>query len=123
MRSDFLRLALRLLTGLLLAACLSSPVAAEAQGQELKLGVLHVNDTHGHLLPFKLNGEAGWGGFPRLKAMLERERADGDYAWITLHAGDLLQGTPLSNLLTGAVDFECLSRMGFDAMCLGNHEF
>jgi 2',3'-cyclic-nucleotide 2'-phosphodiesterase (5'-nucleotidase family) len=58
-----------------------------------------------------------------LRVALQRQRADTDYYWLTLHAGDAFQGTPLSNLLTGFLDIECLNQMGFDALCLGNHEF
>ncbi len=94
-----------------------------AAAEELKLGVLHVNDTHGHLLPFRLHGEDGWAGFARLRVAIQRQRADTGYYWLTLHAGDAFQGTPLSNMLTGFLDIECLNQMGFDAMCLGNHEF
>ncbi len=131
--------------GIALWLALSGVVSAE----ELQLGVLHVNDTHGHLLPFRLLREDGWGGFARLSAALERQRADTSCFWLTLHAGDAFQaaplpgglsqyidhsrlslvglgalwGAPLSNALAGSLDLECMSVMGFDAMCLGNHEF
>lgn len=97
--------------------------AGAVRAEELKLGVLHVNDTHGHLLPFRLHSEDGWAGFARLRVAIQRQRADTGYYWLTLHAGDAFQGTPLSNMLTGFLDIECLNQMGFDAMCLGNHEF
>jgi 2',3'-cyclic-nucleotide 2'-phosphodiesterase (5'-nucleotidase family) len=124
-------------------------LSGAAMAEELKLGILHVNDTHGHLLPFHRLREDGWGGFARLSLALERQRADTGYYWLTLHAGDAFQaapltaqlskyldatrmnavglgalwGAPLSNTLAGSVDLECMNAMGFDAMCLGNHEF
>lgn len=98
-------------------------LTSAASAEELKLGILHVNDTHGHLLPFGINHEDGWAGFARLRVAIQRQRADTSYQWLTLHAGDAFQGTPLSILLTGFLDIECLNQMGFDAMCLGNHEF
>jgi 5'-nucleotidase / UDP-sugar diphosphatase len=112
---------MRRLIALFIALLLLLTSAASAE--ELKLGILHVNDTHGHLLPFRLHGEDGWAGFARLRVAIQRQRADTSYHWLTLHAGDAFQGTPLSNLLTGFLDVECLNQMGFDAMCLGNHEF
>jgi 2',3'-cyclic-nucleotide 2'-phosphodiesterase (5'-nucleotidase family) len=112
--------ALGLITALALAVlCCALPALAE----ELKLGVLYVNDTHGHLLPFRIHGESDWGGYARLHAAIQRQRADDGYFWLTLHAGDAFQGTPLSNMFKGLLDIECLNQTGCDAMCLGNHEF
>lgn len=98
-------------------------LTAGALAEELKLGILHTNDHHGHLLPFKAHGEPGHGGVAKRRVALQRARADTAYYWLTLDAGDVMQGTPLSNLLTGFLDFECMNQMGYDAMCLGNHEF
>lgn len=124
-------------------------VGSAAVAEELKLGLLHVNDTHGHLLPFRLYSEDGWGGFARLSRALTRQRADDSYLWLTLHAGDVFQtaplaagpagvfdqawlrllgfdglwGTPLSDSFSGTLDLECMRQMRFDALCLGNHEF
>jgi 2',3'-cyclic-nucleotide 2'-phosphodiesterase (5'-nucleotidase family) len=108
---------------LLLALLLTTLAPLRASAEELKLGIVHVNDTHGHLQPFRVHGEDGWGGFARLRVAIQRQRSDTGYYWLTLHAGDAFQGTPLSNLLTGFLDIECMNQMGFDAMCLGNHEF
>jgi 5'-nucleotidase len=112
------------MAGLLLACAAALLIGlAPALAEELKLGILHTNDTHGHLLPFKAHGEAGWGGVAKRRVAMQRARADTDYYWLTLDAGDVMQGTPLSNLLTGFLDFECMNQMGYEAMCLGNHEF
>lgn len=96
---------------------------AVALAEELKLGIIHTNDTHGHLLPFRVHGENDWGGVARRRVAMQRARADTDYYWLALDAGDVFQGTPLSNMLTGFLDLECMNQMGYDAMCLGNHEF
>jgi len=94
-----------------------------ALAEELRLGICHTNDTHGHLLPFRAHHEDGWGGVAKRRVAIQRARADTGYYWLVLDAGDVFQGTPLSNMLTGFLDLECMNQMGYDAMCLGNHEF
>ncbi|MGC9320278.1 MAG: bifunctional metallophosphatase/5'-nucleotidase, partial [Armatimonadota bacterium] len=42
---------------------------------------------------------------------------------LVLIAGDVLQGTPLSTVFKGEVDFVALNAMDVDAMVVGNHEF
>ncbi len=102
----------------------SAPLAQDNnQVETLKLGIIHTNDTHGKLLPFYANGENGWGGVAKRRVAIQRARSDTDYYWLVLHAGDAFQGSPISNLLTGFLDIECMNQMGYDAMCLGNHEF
>ncbi|MEZ5337358.1 MAG: bifunctional UDP-sugar hydrolase/5'-nucleotidase [bacterium] len=108
-----------LILGLLAALALIGSSAAE----ELRLGIVNSNDSHGHILPFRHNGEEGWGGMARRRVAIQTARADTDYYWMVLDAGDVFQGTPMSNLLTGFLDIECMNQMGYDAMCLGNHEF
>jgi 2',3'-cyclic-nucleotide 2'-phosphodiesterase (5'-nucleotidase family) len=114
-------------TALLAALLLMLVTGGYAQDQPdvevLKLGIIHTNDTHGHLLPYRANGEDDWDGVARRRVAIQRARADTSYYWLVLDAGDVFQGTPLSNLLTGFLDIECMNQMGYDAMCLGNHEF
>ena len=107
----------------LLAALTLWLVPPPALAEELKLGICYTNDTHGHLLPFRAHGEEGWGGVAKRRVAIQRARSDTDYYWLVLDAGDVFQGTPLSNMLTGFLDLECMNQMGYDAMCLGNHEF
>src|SRR5690606_10875448 len=64
-----------------------------------------------------------WGGMARRRVAIQSLRADTDYYWLLLDAGDVFQGTPVSNMLTGFLDLECMNQMGYDAMTLGNHEF
>ncbi len=106
---------------LLLAAALCAPRSVVAE--TLKLGLMHTNDHHGHLLPYRDSGQDGWGGVARRRVAIQRERADTSHYWLLLDAGDVFQGTPISNLLTGFLDLECMNQMGYDAMCFGNHEF
>lgn len=111
----------RPLVAFFIALALPAPRALWAE--TLRLGVMHTNDHHGHLLPFRNEGQDGWGGVARRRVALQRHRADTAYYWLTLDAGDVFQGTPISNLLMGFLDLECMNQMGYDAMALGNHEF
>ncbi len=100
------------------------PAADEpAAPEQLLLGIVHTNDTHGHMLPYRANGVDDWSGVARRRVAIQRARSDTSYYWLALDAGDVFQGTPISNLLTGFLDLECMNQMGYDAMCLGNHEF
>ncbi len=93
-------------------------------GSGPRLRVLGFNDFHGALestTPDWAGGRAV-GGAAVLAAYLERYRA-GSAPTVILDAGDVMQGTPLSNLTDGAVVIEVHNRIGVDAAAAGNHEF
>jgi 5'-nucleotidase/UDP-sugar diphosphatase len=103
-----------------LASSLFTPVAAET----VELTILHINDFHGNLLPKPgKDGKPGTGGMAYIAKMVSEERAKNPEGTLLLSAGDMFQGTPISNLFRGKPVIEAMNRMGFDAMTLGNHEF
>jgi 2',3'-cyclic-nucleotide 2'-phosphodiesterase (5'-nucleotidase family) len=95
---------------LLLAGCRQSTVH--------EFTILHINDFHDRLLP----DPDGIGGASHLATVLKRERAAA-HASITLSAGDLVEGTPVSTAFEGVPDYEIANNLGIDVNCLGNHEF
>ncbi len=107
-----------LLAALLLAA------RAAAPAREVPLTILHTTDLHGRiadLAPSARNPHPH-GSLLRVAALVravrERERNV-----VLLDNGDTLQGDPLSLRTGGRAVLETMSRMGYDAWQLGNHEF
>ncbi len=89
-----------------------------------EMTILHLNDFHGHLLPKPgRDGKPATGGMARIAKMVSDERAKNPEGTLLLSAGDMFQGTPISNLFGGRPVIEVMNRMGFDAMTVGNHEF
>jgi len=89
-----------------------------ARAEIRPLTILHTNDLHARLLPL----ENGQGGFARLATALERERRASEVC-LTLNAGDLVQGSPVSTIFRGVPVYEIANLFAFDAATLGNHEF
>lgn len=85
------------------------------------LTILHTNDTHSRLEPYKENGE--WvGGSLRRMEYIQQVRAE-QSNMLLVDAGDYSQGTPYFNLFGGYIEVELMNQMGYDAATLGNHEF
>ena len=83
-----------------------------------KLTILHTNDTHSQVEPRSDDK----GGYARRMGLIKQERRK-DPNLLLLDAGDFSQGTPYFNFFHGRVEIDALNRMGYDAVCLGNHEF
>ena len=100
--------------------------AQESQGSRgtSRITLLHTNDTHSHIEPFGPgNGQAsGKGGMARRATMVKQFRASIPNL-LLLDAGDTFQGTPYFNQYKGKLDFELMSKVGYDASTLGNHDF
>ena len=92
----------------------------------VRLTILHVNDTHGHVWPFSEYQNPDIGGFAVIANIVEQIRqeveSEGGHV-IFLHAGDINTGVPESDLLDAMPDIVALNMMKLDAVVLGNHEF
>ncbi len=108
------------------AAAPSAPAA-----DRIHFVVLHTNDVHGQVLPRK----ATWlkrddppmvGGLARIAARVQREKraAEAEGAQVlVLDGGDCYQGTP-EGVIDGGLPFlRAMKAVGYDAVCVGNHEF
>ena len=95
-----------------------------ASGELLKLSVIHTNDMHCHFEPFPDSDAEypGRGGLVRLASIVDKFRKENPNM-LLLDAGDMFQGTPYFNYFKGDLIVKVMSRMGYDAGTLGNHEF
>ena len=101
-----------------------APFNAWAAEEAIQLTILHTNDTHSRINPFpsKSKKHANMGGMARRAAMVQKVRQEGNHV-LLLDAGDIFQGTPYFNFFGGELEFKLMSKMGYDATTLGNHDF
>ena len=113
-----------LLLGLALAgaAVLGWMLLAPSEAEPLKVTILHTNDLHAHYESFKPFGEPIQGGVARLAGAIESVRDETDNV-LLLDAGDQFQGTLYFTVGGANVVADIMNEMGYDAMCIGNHEF
>ncbi len=104
------------LGGLSLNSCLSQT--------EKKITILHTNDVHSHIESFSVNHEkyANLGGVARRASLIENIR-QGNPNTLLFDAGDIFQGTPYFNYFGGEVEFKMMSKLGYNASAIGNHDF
>ena len=92
----------------------SGPARAAETPATDEIVIFHTNDTHGYL---QGDGESVVG--IDLVAGLRAATPNS----LLLDAGDATQGAPLASLTKGEAPIDLMSAAGYDAMCLGNHEF
>jgi 5'-nucleotidase/UDP-sugar diphosphatase len=126
----------RALSSLLLAGLVASatPTAAETAA----LTILHTNDTHGRLMPFRYPALARsgpgletlptgveLGGIARRATLARRiaaeQAAAGVPVWL-IDAGDFTDGTVFSLEYHGLADLDAMAAAGYTLGALGNHE-
>jgi 5'-nucleotidase len=113
-------------------AAAPTPAPAAAAARARRLTVVGINDTHGALLETK---PAGWmrpftddkvGGvdwFAGYLAAVRAEAKEHGGAVVVLDAGDMFQGTLISNQFKGRSVVESYDALGVTAAAVGNHEF
>lgn len=121
-RRDFLKKSLVGAAGLSLTGGLS--LDALAAPGEVTITILHTNDMHSRIEPFPASHSrhAGMAGMARRATLVEQIRKEQEHV-LLLDAGDIFQGTPYFNFFGGELEFKLMSRMGYDAATLGNHDF
>ncbi|WP_421920462.1 bifunctional metallophosphatase/5'-nucleotidase [Marinifilum sp.] len=89
-----------------------------------KICLLHTNDLHSRIEPFPKKDPkyGGLGGFTRINALVKRIRKEEEHV-LLFDCGDVYQGTPYFNFFKGEAEFKLMSKIGYDAGNLGNHEF
>ena len=80
---------------------------------DMEFTILHTNDVHAHL-----------DSIGRRATVIQEIRDErGAENVLLLDAGDVFSGTLYFNLFGGLADLDFMESLGYDAMCLGNHEF
>ncbi len=94
----------------------------QEKSKEIDLTIMHTNDHHGHFWQNKY-GELGMAA---RKTLIDEIRSEvekqGGYS-LLLSGGDINTGVPESDMQNAEPDFRGMSKLGYDAMALGNHEF
>ena len=116
-----------------LLACATAPVApptpapAPVTPAPIRLTLVGTNDLHGWVQPHRWTLADGTtldeGGSAAFASYLSALRKDNPGGVLLLSAGDLFQGTLVSNLTEGRVVIDVYNRLGYQAAAIGNHEF
>lgn len=92
------------------------------------LVILHTNDVHSQItpqiLPRLIGDGQGLGGYQRREAYInEVVKKHGKKNVLILDGGDFSMGSSPYAIYRGDVEIELFNVLGYDAVCLGNHEF
>lgn len=99
---------------------------APAPASATRLTILHTNDVHSHLDPMTTGPFKGMGGAEARAAFVQKWRekvAREGGMLLVVDAGDMLQGTPYFNEFRGEAEMKAMNAIGYDAACIGNHDF
>ncbi|MEM7167658.1 MAG: nucleoside transporter C-terminal domain-containing protein [Planctomycetota bacterium] len=108
----------RALLALLFVTALTTPTIAADRAV-----ILHWNDFHGQVQPYKQSSGERGGGIRALSAYVEEARQEFGDEMLLVDAGDWFQGTPEGNLTSGKLVFDLYNAVGVDVTVVGNHDF
>jgi 5'-nucleotidase len=104
-----------------------APAAPAPATAPLRLTIAGTNDWHGWAQPHQAAAHDGSlvdeGGLALYASVLKQLRAETQGRLLVLDAGDVFQGTLVSNLSEGAVMVDAFNALGVAAAAVGNHEF
>ena len=118
------RVSVVLLIALGAFACWQGTVDEGPGGDVREVTLLYTNDFESAYDPipaFWRDDLESVGGIAQLATLIDLERDRAELSFL-LDAGDIFTGT-LAKLTRGELPFELMITMGYDAMCIGNHEF
>jgi len=122
LRRDFITKSITASTVFGIASTL--PVLPVSEAHEKHITILHTNDVHSHIDPFSADHHkyANRAGVSRRYQIIKQVQQQNKNTLI-LDAGDSFQGTPYFNFYGGELEFKLMSKMGYHASTIGNHEF
>jgi 5'-nucleotidase len=114
---------------LLATSALSLPIDVFSTSETEKpfkkhITILHTNDVHSQIEAFPSNHRqyAKRAGVSRRYTLIQKIKSENPNT-LVLDAGDSFQGTPYFNFYGGELEFKLMSKMGYHASTIGNHEF
>ncbi len=112
-----------LLAALFIITSLIVPVGAAPAADAEETTVLFTHDLHSHFLPQPTQEGGESGGYARLATALRDQRQAHPNA-LTVDGGDFSIGSLIQTLYTAqAAELRTMGAMGYDAACVGNHDF
>ena len=102
-----------------------------SEDEYLKVVIIFTNDIHGGIArteagfinpdfpPILGNGAAAVYYINRVR----EEAKENGWGFLLLDAGDIFQGTPIGTLSKGEAIIDFMNIAGYDAVCIGNHDF
>jgi len=92
--------------------------------ESIHLVILHVNDTHGLLLPYDTEEAKDMGGIARMATRIKEIRKENEGRTLVLHAGDIFsRGDLLTVHYGGKINLMAMAEAGYDALTPGNGDF
>lgn len=110
-----------LLFVLILMFSLTVPAMAAEEAEQVT--VLFTHDMHSHLLPANDETGTSYGGYARLKTVIDAQKAIAPDA-ILIDGGDFSMGSLFQTVFaTDAAELRVMGAMGYDVTTFGNHEY
>ncbi len=118
-----LKKSLNLLMAVVMMTALLTGYAFALEKKELI--ILHTNDIHGRVFPFYDKKSGTYvGGLTNLASKIQDlRRIYGEENVLLIDAGDMSQGTPVSNIFYGDPVTDYMNYVKYDCATFGNHEF
>ena len=98
----------------------SSSSASQPVEENIVLDFYNINDFHGAI---EENTSLKEPGLSKISTYIKNEKEKNKDGFVLTSAGDMWQGSAISNYFKGAVVNDWMNYIGFDCMTLGNHEF
>ena len=111
-----------LISFIVTSGCTTQQPSPSGRLTTLELTILHTNDNHGKFWRNR-DGEMGMAARKTLIDRIRGEVAAEGGQVLVLSAGDINTGVPESDIQDAKPDFIGMNMIGYDAMCIGNHEF
>lgn len=95
--------------------------------REKRFTLLYTTDIHGHYLGRDDGKGAKKGGMAAVAAKVAAIKEEVKHPVFLFDSGDVMTGHPVSDLewqgVTGGALYEMMNLVGYDAWCIGNHDF